>query len=186
MRTDTRARQQAAAQERLRARMQARLQSPLQERLKAEAHARIQERLRSAGHTLSAAGQSWQQTRPGMLVQQYRESEFHGRTSHAVRVRFRIHGDADPAPDPRRLAIVAGWAGTLGMAGVLVLLPVLIRLFRPGGGWWVLGMMLIGLVGVGATAGSFASIHRRRAPWIGLSIGTAALLTAIVMTALHR
>ena len=153
------------------------------ERLRAEAHARIQERLRAAGHSLSAANQSWQQTRPGMLVQQYRDSEFHGRTKHAVRVRFRLPMDGDPAPEPRRLALVAGWAGALGMAGVLVLLPVLASLFRPDATSYTLTMMLIGLVGVGATAGAFASIHRRRAPWIGLSIGTLALVLAIVFTA---
>lgn len=153
------------------------------ERLRAEAQARIQERLRAAGHSLSAANQSWQQTRPGMLVQQYRDSEFHGRTKHAVRVRFRLPMDGDPAPEPRRLALVAGWAGALGMAGVLVLLPVLASLFRPDATSYTLTMMLIGLVGVGATAGAFASIHRRRAPWIGLSIGTLALVLAIVYTA---
>jgi hypothetical protein len=43
-------------------------------------------------------------------------------------------------------------------------------------------MLLIGLVGVGATAGAFASIHRRRAPFIGLWIGTATLALAIVLT----
>jgi hypothetical protein len=155
------------------------------ERLRAEAHARLQERLRAAGHTLSAANRSWQQTRPGMLVQQYRDSEFHGRTKHAVRVRFRLPLDGDPAPEPRRLALVAGWAGALGMAGVIVLLPVLTSLFRPSGGWYVPTMMLVGLVGVGATAGAFASIHRRRAPWIGLWIGTAALALAVVLTALR-
>jgi hypothetical protein len=153
------------------------------ERLRAEAHARIRERLRAAGHGLSAANQSWQQTRPGMLVQQYRDSEFHDRTKHAVRVRFRLPLESDPAPSSRRLALVAGWAGALGMAGVIVLLPVLASLFRPGGSWYALAMMLIGLVGVSATAGAFASIHRRRAPWIGLCIGTAALALAVVLTA---
>ena len=153
------------------------------ERLRAEAHARVQERLRAAGQGLSAANQSWQQTRPGMLVKQYRDSEFHGRTKHAVRVRFRLPAESDPAPSPRRLAIVAGWAGALGMAGVIVMLPLLASLFRPGGSWYALLMVLIGLVGVGATAGSFASIHRRRAPWIGLGIGTLCLALAIALTA---
>ncbi|GAA1038575.1 hypothetical protein GCM10009557_54950 [Virgisporangium ochraceum] len=182
MRTDTRDRQQDV-HDRFRARLQARLQSPLQDRLRAEAHARIQERLRFAGQTLHAANQSWQQTRPGMLVQQYRDSEFHDRTKHAVRVRFRLPLDGDPAPDSRRLALVAGWAGVLGMAGVMVALPVLVDLFRPGLSWYFPVMLLIGLVGVGATAGAFASIHRRRAPWIGLWIGTAALALAVVLTA---
>ena len=152
------------------------------DRLRAEAHARIQERLRAAGHGLSAANQSWQQTRPGMLVQQFRESEFNDRAKHAVRVRFRLPSEGDPAPAPRRLALVAGWAAALGMAGMIVLLPVLASLFRPGANSYTLTMMLIGLVGVSATAGAFASIHRRRAPWIGLSIGTLCLAVAIVFT----
>lgn len=181
MRTDTRARQRDDAQARLQARMQARLQSPLQERLKAEAHARIQAQLK----TLSAANRSWQQSRPGMLVQQYRGSEFHDRTMHAVRVRFRLPAEGDPAPGSRRLAIVAAWAGTLGMAGAVLLVPVLIDLFRVGTSWYFPVMVLVGLIGVGATAGAFASIHRRRAPWIGLSIGTAALALAIVLTTIH-
>ena len=185
MRTDTRARQQDEAQARLRARLQARLQSPLQERLKAEAHARIQAQLQAAGSTLTTASRSWQQSRPGMLVQQYRGSEFHGRTKHAVRVRFRLPLDGDPAPDSRRLALVAGWAGTLGMAGLLVLLPVLADLFRVGASWYFPVMVLIGLLGVGSTAGAFASIHRRRAPWIGLSIGTACLAMAVLLTVLR-
>jgi hypothetical protein len=46
-------------------------------------------------------------------------------------------------------------------------------------------MMLIGLIGVGATAGAFASIHRRRAPWIGLTVGTAAVLLALLVTLLR-
>jgi hypothetical protein len=116
------------------------------------------------------------------MVQQYRGSEFHDRTKRAVRVRFRLPVDGDPAPDPRRLALVAGWAGTLGMAGTLVALPVLAALFRPGVTWYMPVMLLIGLIGVGATAGAFASIHRRRAPFIGLWIGTATLALAIVVT----
>lgn len=174
MRTDTRTRQRDDAQARFQARLQARLQSPLQDKLRAEAHARIQAQLKTVG-------QSW----PGTLVQQYRGSEFHGRTKHAVRVRFRLPLDDDPVPDSRRLALVAGWAGTLGMAGALLLVPVLVDLFRVDGSWYFPVMVLIGLFGVGATAGAFASIHRRRAPWIGLSIGTACLALAVTLTALH-
>jgi hypothetical protein len=159
------------------------MRTDTQAEYRAEAQARVQARLRAAAETLAAANQSFQQTRPGQLVQQYRTSEFHGRTKHAVRVRFRLHADGDPAPASRRLALVAGWAATLGMAGVLVALPVLIGLFRPGGTWYTLLMMLIGAVGIGATGGAFASIHRRRAPWIGLCVGTVCLAAAIALTA---
>jgi hypothetical protein len=68
---------------------------------------------------------------------------------------------------------------------VVVAMPVLVDLFRPEGGWYRPVMMLTGLIGVGATAGAFASIHRRRAPWIGLTIGTGALLLALAVTLLR-
>lgn len=135
---------------------------------------------------LRAAGHQFNQSRPGLLVRQYRDSEFHGRTKHAVRVRFRIHLADDPAPTSRRLALVSGWAGLLGLAGTVAALPVLTNLFRRDPGWWYTPlMMLIGLIGVGATAGAFASIHRRRAPWILLWIGTATLGLALTVNALH-
>jgi hypothetical protein len=181
MRTDTRARQ-AQLEAGLRARVQARLHDAV----RAEAHARVQAQLQAgllaAGQTLQAANQTWQQSRPGALVRQYRGSEFHGRTSRAVRVRFRLPAATDPAPGSRRLALVAAWAGTLGLAGALIAVPVLVDMFRAARSWYLPVMLLVGLVGVGATAGAFASIHRRRAPWIGLGIGTAALLLAIVLT----
>jgi hypothetical protein len=143
--------------------------------LQSLADERLQGRLNAAGH---AASRAWTESRPGMLVQQYRDSEFHDRTKRAVTVRFRIPAAADPAPRQRRLALISAWAGALGLVGVVTAMPVLVSLFRPDGGWYGPVMILIGLVGVGATAGAFASIHRRRAPWIGLTIGTAALLLA--------
>jgi hypothetical protein len=120
-----------------------------------------------------------------MLVQQYRGSEFHDRTKRAVTVRFRIPLATDPAPEERRLALVSAWAGALGLLGAAVAMPVLLDLFRPEGDWYGPVMMMIGLIGIGATAGAFASIHRRRAPWIGLTTGTVALLLALVVTLLR-
>jgi hypothetical protein len=149
-----------------------------QARVQAMLHSLAEERLQAR---LQAASDAWTQSRPGMLVQQYRGSEFHDRTKRAVSVRFRIPAAADPAPEQRRLAVVSAWAGALGLVGVVAAMPVLIDLFRAEGGWYRPVMMLIGLIGVGATAGAFASIHRRRAPWIGLTIGTAALLLALAI-----
>ena len=136
---------------------------------------RVQARLQAASHAFT-------QSRPGMLVQQYRGSEFHDRTKRAVSVRFRIPGATDPAPEQRRLILVSAWAGALGLVGIVVAMPVLLDLFRPASGWYGPVMILIGMIGVGATAGAFASIHRRRAPWIGLTIGTAALILALALT----
>jgi hypothetical protein len=174
----------------------ARAQARVHAMLRSLAEERLQGRLQTAGQAAQAVGQAAQtvgqaatqalvQSRPGMLVQQYRGSEFHDRTKRAVRVRFRIPLADDPVPEQRRLVLVSAWAGALGLAGVVVAMPVLIDLFRPEGGWYRPVMMLIGLIGVGATAGAFASIHRRRAPWIGLTIGTAALLLALVINLLN-
>ena len=134
---------------------------------------------------LQAAGRAFTQSRPGLLVQQYRGSEFHDRTKHAVSVRFRIPLATDPAPEQRRLILVSAWAGALGLVGFVVAMPVLLDLFRPAGDWYRPVMILIGMIGVGATAGAFASIHRRRAPWIGLTIGSAALTLALALTLLR-
>jgi hypothetical protein len=177
MRTDTQARIQAE----VRARLQAAGRT-----IGAGRHLETATRhLEAAGRTLEAAGRTWADSRPGILVQQYRGSEFHGRTKHAVRVRFRIPLADDPAPSPRRLAAVAGWAGVLGFAGAVAALPLLANLFRPDGGWYRPVMTLIGLIGVSATAGAFASIHRRRAPWIMLWAATATLGAAMIVNALH-
>jgi len=153
-------------------------QARVHAKLQALADERVQARLQ-------AASQAWNQSRPGLLVQQYRGSEFHDRTKRAVAVRFRIPAPGDPAPDQPRLVAVSVWAGLLGLAGVIVALPLLAELFREDSGWYAPVMLLIGLVGVGATAGAFASIHRDRAPWIGLWIGTVALLLGALVTLLR-
>jgi hypothetical protein len=155
------------------ARVHAMLQSLADERLQARLHA--------ASH---AAGRAWTQSRTGIIVQQYRDSDFHDRTKRAVTVRFRIPLATDPPPAPRRLVLITVWAGALGLIGVVTAMPVLISLFRPEGGWYRPLMILIGLIGVGATAGALASTHRRRAPWIGLTIGTVALLLALAVNLL--
>jgi hypothetical protein len=152
------------------AQVQARVQALLQARLQAR---------------IDAASQTWNQSRPGLLVQQYRGSEFHDRTRKAVTVRFRIPLANDPVPAQRRIALVSAWAGALGLAGIVLALPVLAELFSEDGTWYGPVMILIGLIGVGATAGAFASIHRRRAPWIGLWIGTGALLLGTLVTMLR-
>jgi hypothetical protein len=42
--------------------------------------------------------------------------------------------------------------------------------------WYAPAVISIGLVGITATIGAFASVHRPRLPWALLTIGTAALL----------
>jgi len=97
--------------------------------------------------------------------------------------RFRMPGRYDPAPGERRLALVCGWAGALGLGGALVAVRLLINLFQADGGWYRPTVLLIGAVGVFATAGAFTSIHRPRLPWVMLGAGTAALVAAFIATA---
>jgi hypothetical protein len=151
----------------------------------AQIQARFHAQIAQIQARLDAASQTWNQSRPGLLVQQYRDSEFHGRTRRAVAVRFRIPVATDPRPAQRRIALVSAWSGTLGLAGTVMALPVLADLFSTDSSWYSALMILIGMFGVGATAGAFASIHRRRAPWIGLAIGTIALGLAMLVTALR-
>jgi hypothetical protein len=97
--------------------------------------------------------------------------------------RFRLPGRNDPAPDERRLAAVCAWAGALGIGGSFLALRLLVNLFLADGGWYRPTITLIGAVGVAATAGAFASIHRPRLPWVMLSLGSAALAAGYLATA---
>jgi hypothetical protein len=105
------------------------------------------------------------------------------RLKRALAVRFRLPGRGDPAPDQRRLAIVCGWAAALGFGGTIVALRLLVNLFQQQGGWYRPTATAIGTVGVLVTVGAFASIHRRRLPWLLLTAGTGALLLALFLTA---
>lgn len=102
--------------------------------------------------------------------------------AHAMAVRFRLPGRGDPEPEPRRLAAVCVWAAALGAGGAILVVPLLFDLFLTAGGWYQPTLLGVGAIGVSATIGAFASIHRRRLPWIMLTVGTLALLVAMVST----
>jgi hypothetical protein len=101
----------------------------------------------------------------------------------ALTRRFRLPGVADPAPGQRRLVAVCAWAGALGVGGTVIALRLLVNLFQTEGGWYRPAITFIGAVGVVTTAAAFASIHRRRLPWMLLTAGTVTLLIAYVVTA---
>ncbi len=104
--------------------------------------------------------------------------------AQALATRFRLPGHDDPAPGSRRLALVCAWAGALGLGGAAVALRLLVNLFQADGGWYRPTVLAIGTVGVFATIGAFASIHRQRLPWLLLGVGTAALVAAGTATVL--
>jgi hypothetical protein len=105
------------------------------------------------------------------------------RLADALAGLFRLPGADDPAPDARRLAGVCGWAGALGLGGAPIAIRLLLNLFQVDGGWYGPTIIVIGLVGLLATVGAFASLHRGRLPWIMLGVGTIALAAATLVTA---
>jgi hypothetical protein len=109
---------------------------------------------------------------------------FRATVAHAAAKRFKMPGTAKEVPPERRLAAVSAWAGVLGLGGALIALRLTFSLFRPGFDWSGAVVTLIGAVGLLATIGAFTSIHRRRAPWILLTIGSVALLLSCLVIAL--
>lgn len=88
-------------------------------------------------------------------------------------------------PDPRRLAGLTGWAAALGLVGLVVGVRGLIAIIIGGiPGWYEPTLIVMGLVGIGLTAGAFVTVQRGRLPWILLGAGTGVLLSSIITTAL--
>ena len=96
----------------------------------------------------------------------------------AFRRRFRMPGTADPRVRLRRLALVAVWATLLGFGGLGEGIRVLIGLFTTAPSWYLPTICGLGIFGLACTVGAFASVHRRRTPWILLVVATATLITA--------
>jgi hypothetical protein len=93
-----------------------------------------------------------------------------------VAKRFRMPGTADPKVRLRRLAGVAVWAALLGFGGLVVGLRVTIGLFTSSPSWYLPTICVLGVVGIAITVGAFASVHRRRLPWLLLAAATVVLI----------
>ena len=92
--------------------------------------------------------------------------------------RFRMPGTADPKVRLRRLLGVSAWAATLGFGGLVVGLRVVIALFTSSPSWYAPTICAIGLAGIAITVGAFASVHRRKLPWLLLGLATVTLVVA--------
>lgn len=106
------------------------------------------------------------------------------RLKREMRARFRMPGRYDPATRLRRLAGVSVWAALLGFGGLVAGLRAVVGLFTSVPLWYLPTFVAIGLFGLTCTVGAFASVHRRRTPWVLLGVATVTLVVAFVVNAL--
>lgn len=97
---------------------------------------------------------------------------------------FRLPTDRDPAPEPRHLAAVCGWAAALGLGGMAVALRAFVGLIGAYRGWYAPTVIVIGLIGLTCTIAAFASVHKRRLPFALLGAASVSLALGWIVTGL--
>ena len=91
---------------------------------------------------------------------------------------------ARPQPRMRQLMGVCGWAAVLGGLGLVVGVRGLIGdLMGLAPSWYEPSMIVVGLLGILLTVGAFATVHRRRMPYVLLGASSISLIYAMVLTA---
>lgn len=89
----------------------------------------------------------------------------------------------DRQPRLRQMLGVCGWAALLGVVGLVVgIRGFVATLMEAAPGWYEPAMIAVGIVGIGLTVGAFATVYRRRMPYILLSAATITLAYAILLT----
>lgn len=89
----------------------------------------------------------------------------------------------DRQPRLRQMLGVCGWAAVLGAIGLVVGIRGFIAdLMEITPGWYLAVMIIAGVIGIGSTVGAFATVHRRRTPYILLTAATVALCYATMLT----
>jgi hypothetical protein len=87
-------------------------------------------------------------------------------------------------PRLRQIMGVCGWAAVLGAIGLVVGIRGFVADLMDATPSWYEPMMIgVGLAGIALTVGAFISVHRRRTPYILLSLATVVLGYAIFLTA---
>jgi hypothetical protein len=87
-------------------------------------------------------------------------------------------------PRLRQMLGVCGWAALLGAVGLVVGIRGFIAdLMSTTPGWYEPVMIGAGAIGIAFTVGAFATVHRRRMPYILLSAATITLAYATLLTA---
>ncbi len=93
-----------------------------------------------------------------------------------------VAGTEIPAPRQRRLAGVSAWALVLAVCGIIVGLAALITDLSGAGGWFEPTIVVVGLIGVGVTAGGLGTVRRRVVPFALLGVATFVLLVGTIIT----
>jgi hypothetical protein len=89
-----------------------------------------------------------------------------------------------PQPRLRQMLGVCGWAAVLGALGLVVgIRGFWADLMDLAPSWYEPTMIGVGLVGIALTVGAFATVHRRRTPYVLLTAATGVLAYAILLTA---
>ncbi len=88
-----------------------------------------------------------------------------------------------PQPRLRQLMGVCGWAAILGAVGLIVGVRGFVGdLMGQAPGWYEPTMIGAGVVGIGLTVAAFATVHRRRMPYVMLTAATGVLAYAVLLT----
>ena len=89
-----------------------------------------------------------------------------------------------PEPRLRQLMGVCGWAAVLGGVGLVIGIRGLIGVLAGDPpSWFEPAMIVVGTGGIALTVAAFATVHRRRAPWILLGASSLFLITAMILIA---
>lgn len=93
--------------------------------------------------------------------------------------------DAGHAPRLRQLAGMSTWAAALTFGGLIIAIRSVVGIIAGDApAWFEPIIIIIGLVGIGFAAAAFVFAQLPRLVWIALSISTAVLVLATVLTAL--
>lgn len=86
-------------------------------------------------------------------------------------------------PRLRQMLGVCGWAAILGAIGLVVGIRGFIAdLMEATPSWYLPAMIAAGAIGIGLTVGAFATVYRRRLPYVLLTAATIALSYATMVT----
>jgi len=89
----------------------------------------------------------------------------------------------DRQPRLRQMFGVCAWAAVLGVLGLAIGIRGFVAvLMKATPGWYEPAMIGVGIVGIGLTVGAFATVYRRRLPYLLLTAATLVLAYAALLT----